>query len=89
MTLPDRETLLAIGISLIMGGVVLRGFAASARRDLARRKEHRIDARKSTDAYLTDEFARPSGWFERRLSVIANIILTTGAVLTVAWFIRN
>ena len=48
MNLPDYETLLAIGVTLVMAGVILRGFAAQTRRDIARRKEHRIDAGNST-----------------------------------------
>jgi len=89
MTLPDYETLLAIGVTLVMAGVVLRGFAAQARRDLARRKEHRIDDRKSTDAILTGELARPPGWFERNLGLLANIILVAGVVITAVAFSRS
>ena len=88
MKLPDYETLLAIGVTLVMAGVILRGFASQARRDLARRKEHRIDDRKSTDARLTAELARPPGWFERHLGLIANIILVAGVVITVVAFTR-
>ena len=89
MNLPDYETLLAIGVTLVMAGVILRGFAAQARRDLARRKEHRIDARKSGDARLTEELARPPGWFERNLGLLANIILVVGVVITVVAFTRS
>jgi hypothetical protein len=89
MPLPDHDTLLAIGVTLVMAGVVLRGFAANARRDLARRKEHRIDARKSADAKLSSELARPPGWFERNLGLVANVILVAGVVITVAGFARG
>jgi hypothetical protein len=89
MNLPDYETLLALGVTLVMVGVILRGFASSARRDLARRKEHRIDDRKSGDARLTEELARPPGWFERNLGVLANIILVGGVVITVVAFTRS
>ena len=89
MSLPDHETLLAIGVTLVMAGVILRGFAAQARRDLARRKEHRIDARKSTEALLTGELAKPPGWFERNLGLVANIILVTGVVITAVAFSRS
>lgn len=89
MQLPDYETLLALGVTLVMTGVILRGFAAQARRDLARRKEHRIDDRKSADARLTEELARPPGWFERHLGPIANAILVAGVVITVAAFTRS
>ena len=88
MTL-DHDTLLAIGVTLVMTGVVLRGFAANARRDLARRKQHQIDSRKSGDAYMSDELAKPPGWFERNLGLIANVILVTGVAVTIAgWATR-
>ena len=89
MTLPDYETLLALGVTLVMVGVILRGFASTARRDLARRKEHRIDDRKSPEAILTEELARPPGWFERNLGLLANIILVAGVVITVVAFNRS
>ena len=89
MNLPDYETLLALGVTLVMVGVILRGFASSARRDLARRKEHRMDDRKSGDARLTEELARPPGWFERNLGLLANIILVVGVVITVVAFTRS
>lgn len=89
MTLPDHDTLLALGVTLVMAGVILRGFAASARRDLARRKEHRIDARKSGDARLTEELARPPGWFERNLGLLANIVLVGGVIITAVAFTRS
>jgi hypothetical protein len=88
MTLPDRDTLLAVGVTLVMAGVFLRGWAANARRDQARRKEHRIDVRKSTVAGLNDEFDRPPGWFERNLDRIANLTLVTGIVLSALAFSR-
>jgi len=89
MKLPDYETLLAIGVTLVMAGVILRGFAASARRDLARRKEHRIDARKSAEAILSGELAKPPGWFERNLGLLANVILVAGVAVTIAAFTRS
>ena len=89
MTLPDHDILLATGVTLVMAGVIMRGFAANARRDLARRKEHRIDARKSGDAILSEELARPPGWFERNLGLLANLILVAGVVLTAVGFARS
>jgi hypothetical protein len=89
MDLPDRGTLLAIGVTLVMAGVVLRGFATSARRDLARRKQHRSDERKSDDAYLSDELEKQPGWFERHLGLIANTVLLAGVVVAIAGFARS
>jgi hypothetical protein len=87
--MPDHETLLAIGVTLVMAGVIFRGFAGSARRDLARRKEHRIDERRSGDAYLSGELDKPPGWFERHLGLIANLVLVAGVVITVLGFARR
>jgi hypothetical protein len=89
MNLPDPETLRAIGISLVMVGVVMRGFAASARRDQARRKEHMKDERKSHIAHLNDDLEKPPGWLERNLGLVANVILVAGVVITVAGFVRD
>jgi hypothetical protein len=89
MKLPDAQTLQAVGVTLVMIGVILRGFASSARRDLARRKEHRIDDRKSADARLSEELARPPGWFERNLDLLANLVLVAGVVITVVGFARS
>ena len=89
MSLPDAQTLQAIGVTLVMAGVILRGFAESARRDLARRKEHRIDVRKSPDAILSGELAKPPGWFERNMGLVANVILVTGLVIAIAGFVRS
>jgi hypothetical protein len=88
MSLPDREILLAVGVTLVMTGVIFRGFAASTRRDLARRKEHRLDDRKTGDAYLSDELAKPPGWFEQNLGLIANVVLVAGVIITVVGFTR-
>ncbi len=85
----DHENLLAIGVTLVMAGVILRGFAAGARRDLARRKQHQIDARKSPDAYLSNELAKPPGWFDRNLGLIANAILVAGVIVTVVGFAKR
>ena len=86
--LPHYETLLAVGVTLIMAGIVLRGFAAQSRRDLARRKQHRLDARKSADALLNEQLERPPTWLERNFGLLANVVLLAGVALTVAgyWF---
>ena len=89
MSLFAYETLLAVGVTLVMVGVILRGFASTARRDIARHKEHRIDDRKSAAAILTGELARPPGWFERNLGLLANLILVGGVVITVVAFTRS
>ena len=85
----DANTLIALGVTLAMTGVFFRGFAANTRRDLARRKEHQIDERKSGDAYMSDELGKPPGWFDRNLGLIANLVLVIGLVITVVGFVRR
>ena len=89
MTLPDYETLLAVGVTLIMAGIILRGFAAQSRRDLARRKQHRLDARKSGEALLNEQLDRPPTWLERNFGLLANVILLAGVALTVVGYWRR
>ncbi|MDI1247995.1 MAG: hypothetical protein PSV13_03845 [Lacunisphaera sp.] len=89
MNIPDPETLLAVGVTLVMAGIVLRGFAAQSRRDLARRKQHRLDARKSGEALLNEQLDRPPTWFEKNFGLLANVILLAGVALTVAGYWRR
>ena len=89
MRLPDYQTLLAIGVTLVMVGVVLRGFAASSRRDLARRKQHQLDERKSREAGLASQLERPPGWWEKNLGTLANAALVAGVVFTIVAFCRR
>ncbi|MDI1334619.1 MAG: hypothetical protein PSU94_00415 [Lacunisphaera sp.] len=84
--MPDYENLLAIGVTLIMAGIIARGFAAQSRRDLARRKQHRLDARKSTEALLNEDLDQPPSWLERNFGLLANAILFAGVAITAAAF---
>jgi hypothetical protein len=88
LNLPGHETLLAVGVSLIMLGVVMRGLAANVSRDLARRKQHRLDARKTSEAKLNEELEHSPGWLEKNLGMIANIALLVGVGLTIAGYWR-
>ena len=89
MKLPDFESLLAIGVTLVMVGVVMRGFAASSRRDRARRRQHLLDDRKPDATGRGGQMDQPPGWFEKNLGLLANIVLVTGVVLTTAAFLRR
>ena len=89
MNLPDYESLLAVGVTLIMAGIVLRGFAAQSRRELARRKQHRLDARKSDEARLNELLEQPPSWLEKNFGLFANAVLLTGVAATLAAFWRR
>lgn len=86
---PGYETLLAIGVTLILAGIILRGFAAQKRRELARRKQHRLDDRKSGEALLNEQLERPPSWLERNFGRLANTVLVAGVVLSVVAFARR
>ncbi|HVT73550.1 MAG TPA: hypothetical protein VHD61_10455 [Lacunisphaera sp.] len=85
----DRETLLAAGFSLVIAGLVLRGFASDARRRLARHRQHLLDARTSAAAGRGGEMERPPGWFTRHAGKVANAVLAAGALLVVAALTRR
>lgn len=89
MHFPDHETLLAIGVTLVITGVILRGFATQSRRDLARRKQHRLDARRSADAILNNDLDQPPSWLERHLGRVAQAVLLGGVAVTIAAFWRR
>lgn len=87
-TLTSYESLLAIGVTLVMAGIILRGIAAGNRRELARRKQHRLDERRTGEALLNSQLEQPPGWFEKNLGLLANIILVTGVVISGLAFLR-
>jgi hypothetical protein len=72
-----------------MAGIVLRGFAAQSRRDLARRKQHRLDERRSDEALLNADLDRLPTWLERNFGRVANAVLLAGVAITVAAFWRR
>ncbi len=76
----NRDALLGLGVCLVMFGLVLRGFARNFRRDIARRKEHLRDERKSDDAGLNTQMEQPPGWLEKNFGLLANLILVTGVL---------
>jgi hypothetical protein len=38
---------------------------------------------------MSEELAKPPGWFERNLGLIANVILVAGVVVTVLGFAKR
>ncbi len=76
------QTLLAIGFSLIVLGLVMRGLARSHRRMLAMRKQHDLDARAPGAA-----LPRPTH-LDRHLAHYANGVLLAGVAAVVAGIVR-
>ena len=81
--LSNREALLGLGVCLAMIGLVLRGFARNFRRDLARRKEHLRDERKSADVGLSAQLELPPSWLEKNFGLLANLVLLTGVLTAI------
>jgi hypothetical protein len=79
--LSTSDALLGLGVCLAMVGLVLRGFARTFRRDLARRKEHLRDERKSDATSLGAQLDQPPGWLERNFGLLANLVLVTGVIV--------
>lgn len=82
--MPLKDFLLAVGVTLVVVGFVMRGFAANKRRDLARRRQHARDARTSREAGVSDELEKAAGWLERNLGLLANVVLGVGAAIALA-----
>lgn len=78
-----RDTLLALGVCLIVVGIILRGFARSSRRDQAYRKQHLLDS--PGDDPVLD---RTDQHLEQNLPRYAAAGLIVGLILVVTAFFR-
>ena len=76
----SRDTLLAVGVTLVFLGIVLRGFARASRRAQALRKQERLEARESS---LPGPEDAPS-WLERNFGWVANGVLAAGVAISLA-----
>ncbi|MBL9215820.1 MAG: hypothetical protein JNG83_10130 [Opitutaceae bacterium] len=85
----SHETLLAIGVTLCFAGIVLRGFARDSRRHLARRKQHLLDQRHPDSVDRGGRMEREPGWLEQHLGLVANLVLSSGVVVTVLAILRR
>lgn len=86
--LVSPDNLLSLGMTLVVLGIVLRGFARQSQRAQALRKQHELYHRNldSPDQSGVDK-TRPD-WFERHLPLLANIVLGTGVLLTLISYFR-
>lgn len=78
-----RDTLLAVGVCLVMVGIVLRGVARSNRRSQALRKQHLLD-----DPSTPDESDRTDRHLEKNLPRYAAGCIVVGLTLVVTAFFR-
>lgn len=79
----NKEIYLALGASLIFAGIILRGFARSARRARALRHQHWLQERKPGEAEPAE---KAGGWLERNLGVVANTTVFVGVLVTLLAF---
>ena len=80
--LASRDNLLAVGFSLFVFGLVLRGLAREHQRTLAQRKLHELDTRKA------GESKTGLSHFERHFITYASAVAVLGAVLAVTGLFR-
>lgn len=83
------DTLLAAGVCLVLLGLVVRGLARQANRDLNRRKQHQSAERRADAPAPLGELDDAPDWAERHYPQIANTLLYLGLLLAVAGFIRR
>ena len=80
--LASRDALLAIGVTLFVLGLILRGVAREHQRTLAQRKLHELDTR------LQGASSTKPSHFERHFTNYASAMAAIGVVLVVVGFLR-
>ena len=80
--LTSRDTLMAVGFSLFVFGLVLRGLAREHQRTLARRKQHELDTHQPGQA------AEAHSHLDRHFRHYANGVTVLGVVFAIAAFFR-
>jgi hypothetical protein len=86
--LTTKSALLAIGISLCVVGIILRGFARDSQRARALRRQHELHVRKLGPDGPSAPATPDATWFERSLPTIANTVAFAGVVITLVSFVR-
>ncbi|MBI5426232.1 MAG: hypothetical protein HZA32_19330 [Opitutae bacterium] len=85
-TVFSRDVLLAVGFTLLIAGVFLRGFARSTRRSLALRRQHELHVH-GVDRGAAAEEPVKTTHFERNVGRYAAAGVALGlAVIVVAFF---
>lgn len=88
-TFLTRDVLLAVGFTLIIAGVVLRGFARPARRSLALRRQHELHVREiDSPPRALDESIRTTH-LERNVGRYTIGCLVLGSLIAVAALFRR
>jgi hypothetical protein len=78
----DRTTLLAVGVTLFVLGIILRGLAREHRRTLAHRKQHELANPQPDKAPVAVSH------FEKHFARYANGVFVLGMILSVvSWLL--
>lgn len=75
-------------MTLVVVGIVLRGFARQSQRAEALRKQHELYHRKLDAPHQPGAARVQRDWLERHLPVSANVVLGLGVLLTIASYFR-
>lgn len=82
--LTSRDTLIAFGGCVLMLGIVLRGIARSIRRELALRKQHVLQLRKSGELERAVAVELETNHWEKYLPRYAAGFIITGLIVILA-----
>ncbi|MEI6105648.1 MAG: hypothetical protein WCR49_01430 [Opitutae bacterium] len=86
--LVSPDNLLSLGMTLVVVGIVLRGFARQSKRAQSLRKQHELYHRKlDAPDQSAVEVSQPD-WLERHLPLLANLVLGIGVLLTLISYFR-
>ena len=83
------EMLLALGMTLCIAGVVLRGLHNTTRRAAVLRRQHAMLERQEGRPDPAAQAGQKPGHWERHLRLYARLLLGAGLLLTVLAFIRK
>lgn len=87
--IPSSDALLAVGVTLIVLGVVLRGFHQSNLRAESQRTLTERFSRVAGKPETPDDKSSPPHFFVRHLVPIYSAIFLVGLALTLAGFLRR
>lgn len=82
--LTSRDALLAVGFSLFVFGIILRGLAREHRRTVARRKQHDLAAHQPGEPVATPNQSH----FEKHFARYANSVFVLGMIVAVVAIFR-
>lgn len=83
-----RDVLLAVGFTLLIVGIFLRGFARSTRRSLALRRQHELHVRETGSPPRAPDEVIPTTHLERNVGRYAVGCVVTGLLIIIVAFFR-